>query len=405
MTRRSSLGGGHPIGDMIVGPDGEALLTLGDRSVWLRQGSFAQASAYPRAAALDHLKAINLTARAWASARAANSAASDGAGVILSCASAGTTALDRSTDNGLTWATMTNTSASWHRVYFLGGKFWLIANDADIITLAESVTGAAGTWTLRTVTGSGSGTFMLQSAELDWTGSNLVVSVVTSTPSLAIHTSPTGVTWTARTFGGAILGASNRVAAALGSGVVICPTNNSYRVSTDHGVTWGSLIGSPTSSIESVWSVGNRFYLAGGGSALSVWTTADPSSTASWAQLTLPIIMAQSLSTSGLTRPYRSSARDFAYAQGTINARGYALRFDASGGYTVRRTNQFDVHNTANEAVLVVEGEASLVFSTVASAASYGRAACGWDSFNAVSLGRSVEASAAIPRNLYVRVA
>jgi hypothetical protein len=402
---------GLPIGAMMVGPDGEPLITLGDRSVWLRQGSFALASAYPQAAKLEHLRAINLSAAAFGLARAVTSAASNGAGIILGASTGAHATLCRSTDNGVTWGLLEPTGATWHRVYFLGGKFWLINNNDTAITVSESTTGAAGTWTNRTVTVNGAATLVAASADLEWTGTNFVVSVETNTSTLAIHTSPTGATWTSRNAGALNRG---RLAAALSSGVVVAPIDGtSYRVSSDHGVTWSNplnppfLLGSVIPPV--VFTVGNRFYAFGvetSGNMAGIWTTESPAAPASWTQLPLPcsVSLAGGGEHFGQGRHYRTTARDFVYVQGSESFRGYAMRFDAGGNYTVRRVNRASVFPSHAYSLMVVEGGATTQLPANPSVAVLGRAACGWDDFNAVSLGQAIETNSGTPRNLYVRV-
>lgn len=390
---------------MLAG-DGEALQTLSDGSVWLRQGAFAAAASYPRAAALEHMKAISLSAASYAfTGGQVLMAASNGTGTIVTCANNQNGNISRSTDNGATWAdvAVAGLAANIQGVWFLNGKFWLVSASANDLTIAESTTGATGTWTARYVSTAGVGTFTQGTISLEWTGTNYVIALGTTTAGLVVHTSPTGVTWTPRTFGAGTGTSIMYLAATSSSGTIVASIGagaTNYRVSTDHGVTWGSLVAYPSGSTGSyVFSVGSRFYcvLSDG----SLWTATDPSATANWTQLPRPQL-GQGLSPNqlGALYPYRTVARDAVYL--LTAATGFVIRLDAAGSYTVRRTNRNTVLN-ATLGVFLVENGNTVTFLGTGSTA-FARAACGWDTFNAVSMG-SISSVASTPQNLYVRIA
>lgn len=402
MSAYSQFTGGLPVGASIMMPDLAPIVTLTDSSVWLRSGVFVSPASYPRAAALPHLKAISASRINYTFSAACSTVAGDGAGVILACVGGGNTDLIRSTDGGVTWAGVTLSTVLGMNpvsVYRFNGKFWAVANDTANIYVAESVTGAAGTWTLRTVI-TGQVNLTASTAILEWTGTNFVLAVQSLSASISLFTSPTGVTWTARTLPSSLNGIISLAASATGGTVVVQRTTN-YWVSTDHGVTWGAQRTAPATAIyKGMFCVGGRFYMpASGGLA----HTTTPDTDTSWVRVPSPVARqaAATSTTLGVPFGFLAADRSYFYSHST-SASGASglLRFDANGNVEFRTTDR-DNFSTTNAAVLVESGRTLFLNSTTNSS----RAACDFDTVNALSGGYEVFGASSISQASYTRVA
>lgn len=381
----SKYRGTIPIGLSMKMPDAENLLTMSDSSKWLRAGVFAAAASYPIAATIEHLKAISFSAPTTAPAINADIYASDDAGVIIGSITTATSAdITRSTDGGLTWAAVTPGATGGinpHYVYRLNGKFWLIANDANNIYVAESVTGAAGTWTQRAVI-TASTNMTASTSRMDWSGTNFIVVTQTSTgPTNGIFTSPTGVVWTVRSAGLNNSGPSFCAAAATTGRVVASSSSGNYYYSSDHGVTWSAAIATPGSAAGAgcVWTVGDQFYFFNTTPGMYVATT--PSAAANWTKAVLPTYQLSRLATGHFTTLYitRNAARTYAHTG--VAYSGLLVRFDNAANIAIRRSNK-NSFTGASGACSVVMGT-TYSYAAANSVGAY--AAANWDTFNAVA--------------------
>ena len=403
MSAFSQFSGGLPVGASIMMPDLAPIVTLTDSSVWLRSGVFVSPASYPRAAALPHLKAISASRINYTFGAASSLIASDGAGVILATNGGVTTNLERSTDGGVTWATVnvagTLGGFNPRNVYRFNGKFWAVANDGAAIYVCESVTGATGTWTQRTVT-TGQGNLTPSTAMLDWTGTNLVLAVQSLSATISVFTSPTGVTWTSRTLPFALNSVISLAASATG-GIVVAQSASSYCVSTDHGATWGAARTAPTTGVyRGVFCVGNRFYSTAAG---GVAHTTTPDTDTSWVRVPSPVARHAAATSTNLGVPFGflSADRSYFYSHSTSSSGASGLlRFDANGNVEFRTTDRDNFSNT-NAAVLVESGRTLFLNGTTNSS----RAACDFDTVNALSGGYEVFGASSIPQASYTRVA
>jgi hypothetical protein len=280
----------EPIGSIRVMADLGLFVNLADNSTWLRQSAFAPAAGYPRAASLEHLKAHSFS-RASGSANDLSvqwhrRVATDGAGTFIMTDGVAST-IRRSTDGGATWANVTINMGGpvFNNVVYRNGKFWLFVSTIDTLWAVESVTGATGTWTIRTVaSGIGAGGATADCGDLDWTGTNYVA-YFNGNGQAGVYTSPTGVVWTNRAAGAnSADGSQAEVAAASSSGWVVVSHGSQARASSDHGVTWSNwytLPGGTVGNYTRVRVVGNTFYHCGTGSQF--YTSATPADQGSWA--------------------------------------------------------------------------------------------------------------------------
>jgi hypothetical protein len=400
MSRFTQFFGATPIGAAMLHPDIAPTITLADGSVWLRAGVFASPASYPEAALLPHLKAISVSQIAYTFGNTGSSAASDGAGTIIMIAGASAANINRSTDGGVTWASVTVSASlgglNAHHVYYLNGKFWAIANDGTAVYVAESTTGATGTWTQRTVI-TGLATITASTALLDWTGTNFVVAIQSTSASNSIYTSPTGVTWTGRTTPFAFNGFIGLAASATG-GTVVATRTSSYCVSTDHGATWGAGLVLPASAgFKGVFSVGNRFFV---GLTNGIASTTTPGTESSWARVGMPADRLVPTTYAAANAPLGFLSADRSAFYTAIGGVAGMLRFNASGQVEWRAT---DRNNFSSSSAALVAEPGRVVFLNSSTASS--RASADFDNTNAIAAGYESGASATVPQATYVRVA
>lgn len=409
-TLSQFTGSGFAIGSCMVGPDGDATLRLYSGSMWLRQGSFASAASYPYAATIENLKAIQLGSVLNPTVGTAiGDATADAAGNMIFGSFDGSSGnLTRSADNGATWAGQTpgvTGGISLCRLRHLNGKFFILANNTFDVYASYSTTGAPGSWTTQQAGTVGGGSLTATTADMDWTGTNYVIAVASASASTGtIYTSPDGVTYTQRAFPATPVGPVKIAASQTGGTVVVgyASTGDKYRVSTDHGVTFGAELVLPVTAFTSLWTVGNRFYVAGTfGSGIAVYSTTTPAVATSWARVALPFAAVLSSTQMGSAYIYRNVARDAAYL--CTGVRAYLLRFDANGNCACRRTNRTSTHGSNTSGPCIVENGYTLTFTNLLNS-QIGRVAADFTNFNAVSLGDDIETGPTVPRNTYVRI-
>ena len=402
MSTLSQFLGGIPVGATMRHPDLAPLLTLADSSEWLRAGAFASASSYPRAAALAHLRGISVNRINATFGASSVAAASNGSGTILANPASATN-IDRSTDGGVTWSSVAISASlggnNTHAVFYLNGKFWAIANTTTTIYVAESTTGAAGTWTQRAVATSTTG-LTASTAIMDWTGTNYVIAVQSSSAT-SIWTSPDGITWTVRAV---TLSSTIGMAASATGGTVTAQRGDFYHVSTDHGVTWTAVLNAPgtiNSRYRAVFSVGNRFFTNGSNSA-SIVSTTTPADSASWTKVDIPVARLNAAASNivGTEYGHLSADRSAFYCHAGSAAPGL-LRFSDDASVDFIPTDRNAVSTTT--AALVVDSS-RVVFLNGTTNCS--RADCGFANPNAVSIGfDSALNGATVPDTVYVRIA
>lgn len=397
-------GGSAPIGSAMLMSDSLNLITLSDSSEWLRAGAFVDPAPYPRAAQLPQLQAF--AASPVTGVGSTGMMAGDGAGRLVHATPSGSS-VGVSSDHGATWTTVsTGLPFNLNFVAFLNGKFWVAGCDATDIRVAESVTGAAGTWTVRTVgavTGLTAGT-----AVIEWTGTNYVVTARATAATANAFTSPTGVSWTARNLS-EILGNTPYLLAAATNGRVLCfgaggPSVATY--STDHGVTWTDLslsaLGVTTNAQG--FTLGERFFIYDAANSV-LWSTLDPAGT--WTQFPMPNAHTASGSTLNLGQlaSFRTADRSalFAGPRTTAspgNTPGMLLRVGSDASITTRFTN---ARPGANLSGFCGVTPSAIILQTATT--SWARVPVGWDSPNALA-GSPVPlySASSFPANLYTRI-
>lgn len=237
MGNLSKYRGSSPIGDQKLMARRAPRIFDGAGHEWLLTGFLLPSSGYAAAAALDHLRAHNLTASASAAPGGVmTSIATDGASTFV-LAYGNATNVYVSTDGGVTWTQRAhNAGGNVRKVIWTGTRFVCVANSTTNLFAATSSDGV--TWTASAVAGSLSLT--ADTVVTAWNGSVVIVVAQGSTNA---YTSPSGLagTWTARALGGTVGSAPQIDAGAFQSVILNGTSNTTGHFKSADGTTWSTL--------------------------------------------------------------------------------------------------------------------------------------------------------------------
>lgn len=254
MTRRSTLGGGLPIGTQLPLTDLGPTITLGDNSTWLRSGVLTTPASAPQLAAISGYRVCGQP-MTTAPAQAVLQVAGNGSGTYVAVLANGSS-LAVSTDNGATWATYASPgSYSFGGVVWTGARFIICGAAASTVIFYYSTTGLSGSWIVGGSGAASSSSLYTQNIRGVWTGTRALFTVSSTIPFTTIFWTTDGSNCT-NVGGGAtpanMVGDSNSspyMMSANGAGGVLmtCAASGNYAPSsapqyyywsTDHGSTW-----------------------------------------------------------------------------------------------------------------------------------------------------------------------
>ena len=252
--RSSEFSGGDPIGAQRLFTDMGVTITLGDKSVWLRAGSFASLGTYPRLAAMDAYRALGRASTTKLPATTGSGhgvfqLASNGAGTLV-CNTGGGGAGGApyySTDGGLTWTLATgwslNTSEYVADITYGNGRFVALIGHtgASTVRCYYSVAGLA--WTSGNTVATAAAGISGVTGVLIWTG-NKFTGVVPNGTGVERLTTTDGVTLTNVGSTGVASGSQSSAWRGISDGVsksILWQTGAAYgNYSSDSGTTYAN---------------------------------------------------------------------------------------------------------------------------------------------------------------------
>lgn len=287
----SQFGGRLPIGHQLTLSDCGPSFTMGDGSVWLRSGTLTAASNAPLLARLPPYQVLGRAMTPPANPSAVLQVATDGAGTYVATRSDVPASVWRSTDGGLTWASVTvATGVQCGGVAYGSGRFVVVAQNATSngVNLYYSANGAAWTAGATTNVGvAGAGVYVVGMRACFTGGRFVFILGRASAFSGMIFTSNDGASIASICNGGANIGdpsfdgvnvnyyvLSNGFGGVLA--FVLMGSGTSYAWSADHGVTWAFYSGAGSYTSASI--MGNYFALTSSASGGAVHLYAAPSS-------------------------------------------------------------------------------------------------------------------------------
>ena len=231
---RSSASGNLPVGAAMLMQAGNSLVTMADRSVWLRTGVLAPASSYPAAARLEYLRAHNFSSVSPGSGTGGTTRrlATDGAGRYM-LADGDTTNVRMSSDYGATWTNVAHGLGAFAAtdVAYAGGTWLVVGNNGTTVVGNTSTNGTSFSGSFNI--GSSVSLFSTATAQIAHSGTLFYVAVGGSDAANACWSSPTGLTgsWTNRT--AAALGTSFALGAGGGKALVVISSSSGAHKCTD----------------------------------------------------------------------------------------------------------------------------------------------------------------------------
>lgn len=226
-------GSANPIGSQQLMAQRAPLITLGTQE-WLRSGFLASAASYPAVAAIDHLRAHNLTETTSAApGGTASSIATNGTSTFV-IGYGSTAQVYTSTDSGVTWAQQNhNGTQALRKVIWNGTRFIGVTNDATTLRAVTSTDGI--TWTANTIAAPGGMT--VNTATVAWNGTVVIVAVQ-GVSNAYTSTSGTG-SWTPQALGSTVDSAPQIDATSFQS--VILDASGTSHYKSANGTSWSAL--------------------------------------------------------------------------------------------------------------------------------------------------------------------